>query len=339
MIDVATKKSGLPQIADLQGTVRGLQRLQKIYNLTAVEMANGYLYEVNTGAVLVWSDCFEIGVQLYEEADYSRALDWLVLASNMLEEIEGDDLMEPSSQVYEYLALTHFELGEKKRAQKILADLRDWDVAQSSQHTASYLDHTMPKCPQPANEMKWFHNYTQLCQGKLLPREEEKKSASKGNPLRCYHDAERHVIFKLAPLRVEEVHRDPDVYVFHNVLTDGHIASIFKVADEITKFRSSVQGGIVSDIRVSQQVWLNYTSPIMRSVSQLVGAISGYNMSNAEEMQVANYGVGGQYVPHLDAMSVLPPDFKLRGNRISTNMFYVSVVLLLLFFEYNCRFF
>lgn len=326
LIDVATGESGLPQIADLQGTVRGLQRLQKVYNLTAINLANGYLNEVNTGAVLVWSDCFEIGVQLYEEADYSRALDWLVLASNMLEEIEGDDMLETSFQIYEYLALTHFELGEKKRALKILADLRDWNAAHLSRHTAGFLEQTVPKCPQPVSEIPVFHNYSQLCQGKLLPQQPGKEKS--GVPLRCYRDSQRHPIFKLAPLKVEEVHRNPDIFVFHNVLTDGHIASIFRVSDGITKFRSSVQGGHVSDIRVSQQVWLNYTTPIMQSVSQFVSAISGYNMSNAEQMQVANYGVGGQYIPHLDAMSKIPKDFELRGNRISTNMFYVSIDLL-----------
>lgn len=328
MIDSVTELTGFPKLDDLQGTARGILRLQKIYNLTAAQLADGYLNEISTGAVLVWSDCFELGVQLYEAADYRRALDWLVLASDMLNEIEGDQVLEQSSQIYEYLALTHIELGEKKRALKILADLHSWDALHPSVHTATYVQHTMPKCQEPISEAPWFHNYTQLCQGKLLPQQEK---ADKGSPLSCYLDSTRHAIFKLAPLKVEEAHRDPDIFVFHNVLTDGHIESIFEVSDEITKIRSSVQGGKVSDIRVSQQVWLNYSTPIMQSISRIIEAISGYNMINAEQMQVANYGVGGQYVPHLDAMSKIPKDFVLRGNRIATNMFYVSAVYVELF--------
>lgn len=323
LVDALTEDTGFPQLDDLQGTARGILRLQKIYNLTAVQLADGYLNEVSTGAVLVWSDCFELGVQLYEGADYSRALDWLVLASDMLNEIEGEEVLELSSQVYEYLALTNIELGEKKRALKIFADLHSWDPSHPSLHTATYVQHTMPKCPEPISEMPWFHNYTQLCQGKLLPQQEK---AVEESPLSCYHDSERHAIFKLAPLKVEEAHRNPDIFVFHNVLTDGQIDSILAVSDEITKVRSSVQGGKVSDIRVSQQVWVNYSTPIMQTVSQTVEAISGFNMINSEQMQVANYGVGGQYIPHLDAMSKIPPDFVLRGNRIATNMFYVSAI-------------
>ncbi|KAH8406939.1 hypothetical protein KR222_000888, partial [Zaprionus bogoriensis] len=322
LVEAVINVRGFPKLDDLRGTARGILRLQKIYNLTVGELADGHINGVATEAVLLWRDCLEIGVQMYEVSEYRRALEWLTLASKLLEDNESDAALQQSYQIYEYLALTNFELGEKRRALRILANLRSWQADHTSQHAIPYLQQTMPKCPEPPRQEEWFHNYTQLCQGKLLPQEKPS-----GSSLRCYRDTQRHVLFRLAPLNVEEVHRDPDIFVFHNVLSEAKIEAIFKVSDAITKFRSSVVGGRVSDIRVSQQVWVNYSTPIMQTVSRLVSAISGLDMNNSELMQVADYGVGGQYIPHLDAMHMLTPDFKPRGNRISTNMFYLSDVL------------
>ncbi|KAH8381551.1 hypothetical protein KR093_007818 [Drosophila rubida] len=320
-LDALSKAVGMPQLDDLRGIARGFVRLQKIYNISASDFAEGTVNAFASDAIFLWRDCYEIGVQLYEQAEYEAALEWLLLASNMLDETESEDEQKLQVDLLEYLALTYVELGQKQEAIKLLTDLLTLDPSHSAQYTLNYLDKRAEKCPQPEEDKFWTANYTILCRGQHLPRDEPEDKT-----LRCYRDSKRHPIFQLAPLNVEEVHRNPDIHVYHGVLNDLQILDIFEVTEDFTKFRSMVHGNRVSDVRVSQQVWLNYTTPIMQHVNKLTSAISGFDMKYTELMQVADYGIGGQYTPHYDYMSVLPDDYIKMGNRIATVMYYLSDV-------------
>ena len=47
--------------------------------------------------------------------------------------------------------------------------------------------------------------------------------------------------------------------------------------------------------------WLNDgDSEVIQTANRRVEAITGLNMKTAEELQISNYGVGGQYEPHFD---------------------------------------
>ncbi|XP_033149787.1 prolyl 4-hydroxylase subunit alpha-1 [Drosophila busckii] len=311
----------LPQLDDLQGTIKGLARLQRIYNLTASDLADGLLNGEQTNAVLLWRDCFEIGVQLYELADYKQCLEWLQVAAKLLNELESEQLSEQLAEIYEYMALAHFELGADEQAQQILSVLLVLEPTHIAQHTATYLKHRAAKCPKPQAEKPWYANYTLLCQGKRPMGVVFNESA-----LSCYLDFQRHAVFTLAPLKVEQLHLNPAIDMYHGLLNDAQLDAVQLEAAKLESARSTISGGRKDDHRISQQVWLEYNSPIMRSLKQLVGAISGYDMANADIMQMANYGIGGQYAPHFDFLNKLPPGYETRGNRISTNMFYLSDV-------------
>ncbi|EDV90365.1 GH12979 [Drosophila grimshawi] len=320
--EMAKEVEVLPNLEELQGAIKGLVRLQSVYNLTASDLADGNLNGKKTDSALNWRDCFEIGVQLYEMAEYKRALEWLVLADKLLDEVQGDDTLKMATEVYEYLALTYIELGEKDTAQETLTKLLTWNSARPTQNIQAHLDHRMPKCPIKKEDSEYFSDYVRLCQGKRLPEIKTNQSSP-----RCYLDSNRHAYFKLSPLKVEQVNLDPDINIYYGVLNDNQIKSILRLSDELDSFRSTHRKYVISDMRISQQVWLNYSSPIMRTYRQLVGAISGFNMTNVEIMQLANYGIGGHYEPHIDYMgSPLPPYYAKRGDRISTSMIYLSDV-------------
>ncbi|EDW68046.1 prolyl 4-hydroxylase subunit alpha-1 [Drosophila virilis] len=324
-VDAISAAVGIPNEEELQGAVKGLLRLQRVYNLTASDLADGILNGVHTDSVLLWHDCFEIGVQLYELAEYSSAQQWFLQAVNLLQEIDGENVQQMATEIYEYLVLTHIELGEREEGVETLKEMLTWysrHPPHPAQYTLKYLQQSMPKCPKEHEPAYWFDNYTQLCQGKRLS-----EPKPNGSALNCYLDFTRHARFRLAPLKVEQVRLNPDIHIYYDLINDDQIDDIYEVVDQFDSFRSSVSSSIVTDWRVSQQVWLNYSSPILRSVSNLVGAISGFDMENAEQMQVANYGIGGQYAPHTDYLSKIPDSYIPRGNRIATNMFYLSDVL------------
>ena len=44
----------------------------------------------------------------------------------------------------------------------------------------------------------------------------------------------------------------------------------------------------------------------LEQMSRRVGAITGLDMSTAEDLQVCNYGIGGHYEPHFDYARVKP---------------------------------
>ena len=47
--------------------------------------------------------------------------------------------------------------------------------------------------------------------------------------------------------------------------------------------------------------WLSdYDSPEVNKINDRISAITGLTMDTAEELQIANYGIGGQYEPHFD---------------------------------------
>ncbi|KAF7247275.1 Prolyl 4-hydroxylase subunit alpha-1, partial [Varanus komodoensis] len=53
--------------------------------------------------------------------------------------------------------------------------------------------------------------------------------------------------------------------------------------------------------RISKSAWLSgYESPVVSRINTRIQDLTGLDVSTAEELQVANYGVGGQYEPHFD---------------------------------------
>ncbi|XP_044314440.1 prolyl 4-hydroxylase subunit alpha-1 [Drosophila rhopaloa] len=324
-IEILTRDLGYPDQSELQGVIKGLARLQRVYNLTTTDLADGIINDLHYDSELEWRECYEIGVQLFDLGEYQRSLEWLQAAYELLRNAiaENNDKIQYLSDIREYAAMANFELGNPKRAGRLLNQILDPEPTHSAQQTRKYFENREPGKNIAEKNPSWFANYTRLCQGKRLPEE------SSGSPLKCYLDGKRHAYFTLAPLQVEPVHLDPDINVYHGMLNSKQIYSIFVEADKEEMVRSAVSGEggkrTVRDLRVSQQTWLNYESPVMKSVSRIIQFVSGFDMAGAEYMQVANYGVGGQYEPHPDYFEVnLPENFK--GDRISTSMFYLSDV-------------
>ena len=56
-----------------------------------------------------------------------------------------------------------------------------------------------------------------------------------------------------------------------------------------------------ADYRISKSAWLNDNEvPRLAYLTNLVNSVTNLSMETAEEWQIANYGIGGQYDPHFD---------------------------------------
>lgn len=180
-----------------------------------------------------------------------------------------------------------------------LEDILEKDPENNAKITKKLLINDESETPELLNPTRESENsYARLCRG-----ERQQKLTT----LSCTLDAKRHPYFILNPLRIEPLLITPPVTLYHNLLNDAQIAQLS--SETLNKFeRSKVvngTGSITLETRVSQQTWLNPKQiAVVGKMYKLVSFITGFDMSNAELMQLANYGIGGQYEPHHDYLSV-----------------------------------
>lgn len=84
----------------------------------------------------------------------------------------------------------------------------------------------------------------------------------------------------------------------------------------------------IATYRISKSAWLkDEDHEIVRRVGRRIEDMTGLTVETAEDLQIANYGIGGHYEPHFDfARREEKEAFKSlgTGNRIATVLFYVS---------------
>ncbi|XP_068070400.1 prolyl 4-hydroxylase subunit alpha-1b isoform X2 [Danio rerio] len=194
--------------------------------------------------------------------------------------------------------------------------------------------------------------YERLCRGegiKLTPRRQSR--------LFCrYSNNNRNPRLLLAPVKQEDEWDRPRIVRYHEIISDSEIETVKEMAKprlrratisnpitgvletapyRISKRRATVHDPITGKLttaqyRVSKSAWLSgYEHSTIERINQRIEDVTGLEMDTAEELQVANYGVGGQYEPHFDFGRKDEPDaFKElgTGNRIATWLFYMSDV-------------
>ncbi|XP_028164099.1 prolyl 4-hydroxylase subunit alpha-1-like [Ostrinia furnacalis] len=334
-----------PVLEDLTGAAEALTRLQETYELNVQDLSEGLLNGVVYSKPMSAGDCFEIGKTLYEEGDYNNSLAWMTEALRKYS--EKDELSDfRVIDFYEYIALSHYYLGDTKSAlhwterivelepehqhgpgniilyQKIIAE------KEAKKLNGEVEEDQTPKPPVFDDEYeKELQNYKPLCRGELqVPGVISKR-------LKCRYLTENHPFLKLAPIKMEYHYLQPDLIVFHDVMSDDEIEFIKATAQPRFRragTRSGENGASVpSKYRISKSAWLEDSeSPVIARVSQRVADMTGLNMDTAEELQVVNYGIGGHYEPHYDFARKHENliNYRNAGNRIGTVLFYMSNV-------------
>ncbi|KAI5705819.1 hypothetical protein M8J75_002078 [Diaphorina citri] len=162
--------------------------------------------------------------------------------------------------------------------------------------------------------------YQQLCQGK---RERSVKLLS---TLTCYYlRHSRSLYLLIAPAKVEQLNVDPEILLFHDILTDNQMERIKNAAVPHLK-RSRIygeNGSSVSNIRLTHQGKLapNRNNSV-DGAQNFVQDVTGLNKEGFEYFHVNLYGVGGYYLYHTDSLRT---EFRKRS---ATMLFYLSDVQL-----------
>lgn len=180
--------------------------------------------------------------------------------------------------------------------------------------------------------------YAALCRGEDFRSEKVKAK------LKCHLADRGDPFYRLNPIRIEDLHHKPDIWIYHDVTSVRERQTIIELAGPLL-MRSQVMGNNhgaseVSQVRTSKTGWLQDSfSPVIESMSQKVSWMTGLNTNTwndeAELLQVANYVNAGHYNPHHDyvrkehnpnEMIYLGDSGIYLGDRIATWMYYLNDV-------------
>ncbi|XP_013402652.1 prolyl 4-hydroxylase subunit alpha-1 [Lingula anatina] len=332
-------KGFLPQLVDLQGAAAALMRLQDTYNLNTSEIASGILQGVKRSPGLSAFDCFYFGKYAYNQSDYYHTLLWMQEALNRLP-FEPDSPIDRIT-ILDYLTFATFKQGNVRHALLLANEMLQIDpenerALQNKRYFLSNLEESdQPmtienKRPHRGVRDEEYENYEKLCRGDSI---KPFKTPKRTHKLTCSYETNKSPNLLLRPFKVEVLYHSPKIVMWHDVLSEVEMKKVKELATPRLN-RATVHNPVTgklefAEYRVSKSVFLDSDiDPVVEVISQRIADITGLDMSTAEGLQVANYGMGGQYEPHFDfARRRETHAFSdAIGNRIATVLFYMTDV-------------
>ncbi|XP_036377018.1 prolyl 4-hydroxylase subunit alpha-1a isoform X1 [Megalops cyprinoides] len=353
--NLTIQRQYFPNDEDQTGAAKALLRLQDTYQLDTETMSNGDLPGVTYKSTLTAEDCFELGKIAYSDADYYHTELWMAQSLKQMD--EGEESPIDKVTVLDYLSYSIYQQGELERALELTKRLLKLDPEhQRANGNLKYFEYQLAKQRRAEAEQSTRQNdskerekreagakkgrpvdhlperakYEKLCRGegiKLTPRRQSRMFCR-------YFDNGGHPRYLIGPVKQEDEWDRPRIVRYHDIISHSEIEKVKELAKPRLR-RATVhdpQTGklTTAQYRVSKSAWLAaYEHPVVDKINQRIEDLTGLDVKTAEELQVANYGVGGQYEPHFDFGRKDEPDaFKElgTGNRIATWLFYMSDV-------------
>ncbi|XP_050391712.1 prolyl 4-hydroxylase subunit alpha-2 isoform X1 [Patella vulgata] len=345
-------KQDLPTYEDLSGAAAALLRLQDTYQLDTAKIASGELGKTKC-AELSANDCYEIGRLSYNDEDFYHTTLWMQEA---IERIQADiNSTLSKSTVLDYLAFALYRQGNIQHALSLTNELLKIDpYHERARNNRGYYQRMIKEEAKSrkmgddgegiSHEIKnkrhiddyrnsnEFLTYESLCRGERTQKVKDEEKLS------CRYKHNNHPLLLLRPAKEEDVHLDPWIVIYHDAMLDGEIQTIKQIATPKLN-RATVQNAKTgaletANYRISKSAWLKDDDhEVVHRVNKRIEAITGLTLKTAEELQIANYGLGGHYEPHFDFARVNKKKeekdaFKSlgTGNRIATFLFYMSDV-------------
>ncbi|XP_048021672.1 prolyl 4-hydroxylase subunit alpha-2 isoform X2 [Megalobrama amblycephala] len=343
--NMSVHRQYFPDEEDEKGAAKALMRLQDTYKLDSESFSKGKLPGVRYNALLTVDDCFDMGKLAYNENDYYHAVLWMQQALRQMD--SGEDAKTPKADILDYLSYSVYQMGDLPRAieltrrlvaidpshQRAGGNLRYFermlskelrDMGRSQQELTDERPIQLDTYERPKDYLPEREVYEALCRGEGI-----KMTVKRRSRLFCrYQDGNRNPRLLLKPMKEEDEWDSPHIVRFLEALSDEEIEKIKELAKPKLA-RATVRDpktGIltVANYRVSKSAWLEgEDDPVIARVNQRIEDITGLTVDTAELLQVANYGVGGQYEPHYDfSRRPFDSNLKVDGNRLATYLNY-----------------
>ncbi|XP_037543799.1 prolyl 4-hydroxylase subunit alpha-2 isoform X2 [Nematolebias whitei] len=346
--NMSVHRQYFPDEEDQTGAAKALMRLQDTYQLDSEAFSKGKLPGVHSNTVLTVDDCFDMGKTAYNDADYYHAVLWFQQSLKQLD--DGEEAVVSKADILDYLSYSVYQMGDLPRAvvltRRLVAidpnhdraggNLRYFERLLSKQLTEmNQADQPATEEPiqlgtysRPKDHLPERESYEALCRGEGV-----QMTVARQSRLFCrYQDGDRNPRLLLKPMKEEDEWDNPHIVRYLEMLSDEEIEKIKELAKPRLA-RATVrdpQTGVLTtaNYRVSKSAWLEGEEDvIIERVNQRIEDITGLTVETAELLQVANYGVGGQYEPHFDfSRRPFDSNLKVDGNRLATFLNYMSDV-------------
>lgn len=269
----------LPNENDLIGAIKGLVRLQKVFNLTASDLSEGIVDGIDTHVTLSTQDIILIGEKLTElggETYFAEEFLKLALART----VNKKYLDNTRNEIIESIFKFYLNNNEYTKATKVIDDLnveerqnmvqKNWD--------SFYRARSIEKPHEESFELNGLHSsekeqlfLRKVCRGEI------RKSPKEESKLTCrFHST--NAFTKLAPFKVQVANIDPEVLLFIDILSQKEILiieNLFKKSE--TSAATIINSGTVyvdNSYRVADLFWYqNNQHHVFKALTQRLEVI------------------------------------------------------------------
>ncbi|KAH8239072.1 hypothetical protein KR032_000458 [Drosophila birchii] len=310
-----------PDDHDMNETLKGIHRIETIYDLQAKDIAKGLLRSKQFNYTLTSRDCLVLAQNKFENGNYHRSLRWFQAA--LEHKTNGNDSEDKAFEAFaravikRTLSLSNQPLGnetlqqlvkKKFKTPKHIEEFISSKIKLLDMENSHSTDTTKTAPPTA-------HNIG--CRG-LFPK--------RINRLVCRYNSTTTPFLKLAPLKMEQISLDPYIVIYHKVISNKEIE------DLKGEIKEKMNNGWADKTEVISKVyWTKNESAIRERINHRITDMTGFNVQEFPGLQLANYGVGGNFRPHHDYFSkrvlFLMPDDSL-GDRIGSLVIYAGDVSL-----------
>uniref|UniRef100_A0A8C1S1Z1 procollagen-proline 4-dioxygenase n=1 Tax=Cyprinus carpio TaxID=7962 RepID=A0A8C1S1Z1_CYPCA len=299
----------IPQVEDLQGAALGLINLQELYKL--------YPHNITKETSLNAAQAYFVGFVAYNENKFQHAFLWFLYSLGRLTQYSTVT----EKELLHYLSDSAYHFGSLPVA--IYFSQRLFNLDPTNEEVKVQLDLYRFLRYQKTSNKDIFtlinessNSYEALCRGEV-----DESTSKRQMALSCrYSTGGGNPRLMYAPVKEEVEWDEPRIIRYHDIISDREIEILKNISRPLLSRSEVFQDGrgTVSQGRVSQSVSLK-DSPVDACVSQRIADATGLSMETAEPLHVQNYGIGGRYEPHYDAL-------KIWNDRIATFLFYMSDV-------------
>ncbi|KAH8408656.1 hypothetical protein KR215_009816, partial [Drosophila sulfurigaster] len=310
-----------PKLKNVKETFIAMYRIASSYELNATDIAKGLLDGMQTDAKLSPLECYEMGFLYFNGSLYHTAIEWLETAKELMDKTQTDVyalLGLTRSKISYLLARCYTALGNFELARLVLQS--EPDLSAKAEQLLEYFQANKPQKVEQ-DLIEFYSAYAYFCGSSYKPEPTR---------LLCSYKTSGSPFLRLAPFQMEQISMDPDIFVFHNVISSAEIAILDRETEAFlvpAKVGNS-EGEEVTSYRTVNSAWLPHVN-VSREVNLLavrlhkrMSDLSDFNLdSYSDVMQVLKYDFGGHFNIHNDFFNDSSSE-----DRIATILLYLNDV-------------
>jgi len=377
-------KDSFPQEDDVDGATTAILRLQDTFDIPTRTIINGLESNSALAPKLAVDDVYQFAIDAYKQSNPTQSRNWMteVLRMLNLDKTPFDfDAEDARFHAYDVLSWAEYQIGnivasynytlellkiepEHTRIQENLEllaglikenNITEDKIQQDDDEIEKREEEIENEFPfyYTANENEGYRYLREKARANKLCRGETEPVPRKYRKYLICWLKQDHPRLILKPAKVERLYPRPEILMFRDVIRDTEIEAMKTLADPLLQ-RATVNNPVTGKLepatyRVSKSAWLNrWDDPVLfDKMNQGIEDHTGLDMQHTEELQIANYGIGGFYEPHFDFARIVPlrpPPWEKRdnytylpvtplhqrntesGERVATWLFYLSDV-------------